>query len=131
MYRDEQNKPDVLGHFEQLVLTAIVTLGGEAYGVPINDKVCELAQKRINMGSLYLTLDRMEEKKLLSSWHSDPAKEPRGRPRRFYRLEPAGLRALEQSLANAKRLSEQLDDNSGSIKPWLARQQKKLVRQNS
>ena len=121
-------KPESLGHFEQLVLTAIVTLGGETYGVPIYDKVCELAGRRVNQGSLYITLDRMEEKGLLSSRLSDPAKELRGRPKRFYRLMPAGFGALEESLENAKRLSEIFDDRSGSIRRWLKRT--RLVHQN-
>jgi PadR family transcriptional regulator len=124
-------KPEPLGHFEQVVLTAIVSLGGESYGVPIYDKVCDLAERRINLGSLYITLDRMEEKGLLASRLSDPAKEPRGRPKRFYRLQPDGFAALEESLANAKRLSEIFDDNSGSIRRWITKRKTRLVRQDT
>src|SRR5688572_23066801 len=102
MTKQELPAPESIGHFEQLLLTSIMMLGGETYGVPIYDKVCELAEKRVNMGSMYLTLDRMEEKGLLSSWYSDPAKEPRGRSKRFYRMETAGLRALEESIETAK-----------------------------
>src|SRR5438046_2613943 len=46
---------ETLGQFEQLILTAIKTIGKEAYGVPIYEKVCELSDKRINFGSLYVT----------------------------------------------------------------------------
>jgi len=120
--------PETIGHFEQILLTAIMMLGGETYGVPIYDKVCEIAEKRVNLGSLYLTLDRLEDKGLLSSRLSDPAKAPRGRPKRFYRLEPAGLRALEGTVENAKRLSELFDDNSRSIRRWLQKR-KTIIRQ--
>jgi len=119
--KGETPKPDLLGHFEQRLLTAVMMLGGESYGVPIYDKVCELAEKRINQGSLYLTLDRMEEKGLLASRLSSPAKELRGKPKRFYRLTATGLHALEESVENAKRLSEIFDDNSGSIRRWLTK----------
>ena len=51
---------ETLGQFEQLILTAIKTIGKDAYGVPIYEKVCELSDKRINFGSLYVTLDRLE-----------------------------------------------------------------------
>jgi len=129
MMKRELPAPETIGHFEQVILTAIMTLGGESYGGPIYDKVCELAERRVNMGSLYLTLDRLEEKRLLSSRQSDPAKEPRGRPKRFYRLETAGLRALEESVENAKRLSEIFDGNSGSVRRWL-KKRSKLVRQD-
>jgi PadR family transcriptional regulator, regulatory protein PadR len=121
MAQNEMPARETVGQFEQYVLTAIMKLGGEAYGVPIYDKVCELAEKRVNQGSLYITLDRLEGKGLLSSWQTDPAKEPRGRPKRYYRLMPAGLRALEESLNTAKRLSEIFDDTSGSIRRWLKR----------
>jgi PadR family transcriptional regulator, regulatory protein PadR len=122
----EQPRSDKIGHFEQLILTAIIMLGGEDYGVPIYDRVCELAGKRVNQGSLYLTLDHLEEKGMLASRLSDPAKEPRGRPKRYYRLEPAGFQALEETVENAKRLSEIFDDNSGTIKKWLKKRTRQL-----
>ena len=39
-------KPDSLGQFEQLVLTAILTLRDNAYGVTIHAKVMELARPK-------------------------------------------------------------------------------------
>jgi PadR family transcriptional regulator PadR len=129
MMKRELPAPETIGHFEQTILTAIMMLGGENYGVPIYDKACELAERHINTGSFYLTLDRMEEKGLLSSTWSDPAKEPRGRPKRFFRLEPAGLRALEASVENAKRISEIFDETSGGIRQWL-KKRARLVRQD-
>jgi PadR family transcriptional regulator, regulatory protein PadR len=122
--------PEALGSFEQLLLTSIMMLGGETYGVPIYDKVCELAEKRINLGSMYLTLDRMEEKGLLASWRSEGASEPRGRSKRYYRIEASGLRALEETLENAKRLSAIFDDNSGGIRRWL-KQRARLARRDT
>src|SRR5262245_59516570 len=115
----DTSKNAPLGHFEQIIITAIMTLGGESYGVPIYDEGSKLAERRINQGSLYTTLDRLEEKGLLSSWLSDPSKEPRGKPRRFYRLERAGLDALRDSLDSAKRLSEIFDGESGKIRRWI------------
>ena len=110
-------KPDSLGQFEQLVLTAILMLRDEAYGVPIHDKVTELADRRINMGSLYVTLDRLERKHLVFSWLSRATVERRGKPKRFYRLEPDGLRALEESVATSKRVAGAFDD-SWSFRKW-------------
>ena len=37
-------KTDQLGNFEQMVLTAVMRLGEEAYGVSINEKVGEIAE---------------------------------------------------------------------------------------
>src|SRR5215471_13623501 len=60
---------DSLGQFEQLVLTAILTLRDDAYGVTIHAKVEELARpKAASLGAVYVTLDRLEDKGFVSSW---------------------------------------------------------------
>ena len=98
-------KADSVGQFEQLVLTAILTLYDEAYGVTVHAKVCELARpKSISLGAVYVTLDRLEDKSLISSWLTDPTPERGGRAKRCYRLEALGERALEESAATAKRV---------------------------
>ena len=64
---------DTCGQFEQLVLTAILTLDEDAYGVTIHRKVQELSSpKSVTLGAVYVTLDRLEEKAFVSSWLSDP-----------------------------------------------------------
>ena len=98
-------KVDPIGQFEQLVLTAILTLRDDAYGVTIHSKVEELAQpKAASLGAVYVTLDRLEDKGLVSSWLSDPTPERGGRAKRCYRLEALGERALQESAITAKRI---------------------------
>ncbi len=98
-------KPDSLGQFEQLVLTAILTLREDAYGVTIHSKVQELARPRaVSLGAVYVTLDRLEDKGLVTSWLSDPTPERGGRAKRCYRLEALGERALQESAVTAKRI---------------------------
>lgn len=94
-----------LGQFEQMVLTAILTLGENAYGITIHKKVQELSQpKSVMLGAVYVTLDRMEDKGLVSSVLTDPTPERGGRAKRCYRVEPTGTRALQQSAAAVQRL---------------------------
>ncbi len=98
-------KAESLGQFEQLVLTAILGLRDDAYGVTIHAKVGELARPRaVSLGAVYVTLDRLEDKGLVRSWLSDPTPERGGRAKRCYRLEALGERALEESAATAKRV---------------------------
>jgi PadR family transcriptional regulator PadR len=98
-------KPDSIGQFEQLVLTAILALREDAYGVTIHSKVEELAQpKPVSLGAVYVTLDRLEDKGLVASWLSNPTPERGGRAKRCYRLEGLGERALEDSAVTAKRI---------------------------
>jgi PadR family transcriptional regulator PadR len=115
--------PESLGQFEQLVLTAILSLGQDAYGVTIHRKVVELARpKAVSLGAVYVTLDRLEDKGLVASWLSDPTPERGGRAKRYYRLEAAGERALEESAVTAKRVWDQIAEVWG--KQW-ARQWKR------
>ena len=94
-----------LGQFEQLVLTSILALEGEAYGVTIHAKVEDLSRPRkVARGAVYATLDRLEDKRLIASWLSEPRKERGGRSRRCYRLEKSGEKALRESIRMARRL---------------------------
>jgi len=98
-------KPDSLGQFEQLVLTAILGLREDAYGVTIHSKVEELARpKAVSLGAVYVTLVRLEDKGLIASWLSDPTPERGGRAKRCYRIEALGERALQESAVTAKRM---------------------------
>jgi DNA-binding PadR family transcriptional regulator len=93
-----------LGEFEQLVLLAILKLGEEAYGVPIQREIEARAGRRVTVGALYATLDRLEGKRLLHSWFADPTPQRGGRSKRYFRLLPAGLEALAESKAAYERI---------------------------
>jgi PadR family transcriptional regulator, regulatory protein PadR len=108
--------PGSVGQFEQIILTAILSLREEAYGVTIHEKAVELSKlKKISPGAVYVTLDRLEDKGLISSRLSDPTPERGGRSKRFYRLEALGERALEESAATAKRVWETVAEIWGDV----------------
>ena len=107
---------DSLGQFEQLVLSAIVALGDKAYAVTIHEKVEDLAQpKSVSSGAVYITLDRLEDKGLVRSWLADPTPERGGRRKRYYQLQAAGERALEESLKAALRMVDVVQEFWGGI----------------
>lgn len=98
-------RAESLGQFEQLVLTAILTLRADAYGITIHEKVQELAHpKAVSLGAIYVTLDRLEDKGMVSSRLSDPTPERGGRAKRYYHLEGAGEIALQEAAMTAKRI---------------------------
>jgi PadR family transcriptional regulator len=120
-------KPDSLGQFEQLVLTAILTLREDAYGVSIHAKAAELAKpKDVSLGAVYVTLDRLEDKGLVTSRLSDPTPERGGRAKRCYQLEALGERALQESAATAKRIWDVTAEIWG--KDWPKEQWAKVPR---
>lgn len=82
-----------LGEFEALVLTAVVRAGQGANGTAIYREIGERSGRDPSLPSVHVTLRRLEEKGLLVSDTGDPS--PRGgRPQRYYRLTPAGVRSL-------------------------------------
>src|SRR6187551_2570888 len=99
--------PESIGQFEHVVLAAVLALGDSAYGVTIHTKVEELVSPRtVALGAVYATLDRLEDKGLVTSWLSDPTPERGGRSKRHYRLEQDGKRALRESILAAQRICD-------------------------
>ncbi len=86
-----------LGEFEQVVLLAVLRLGDDAYGVPIRTEIEKRAGRRVTVGALYATLDRLESKQLIHSWFADPTPQRGGRSKRYFKLLPKGVQALEES----------------------------------
>ena len=95
---------DSPGEFEQLVLLAVLRLGDDAYAVPVRREIEERAGRPPARGAVYVTLERLEEKGYLESWLGEPVAERGGRPRRYYRVRPAGVRALEESWTALRRM---------------------------
>jgi DNA-binding PadR family transcriptional regulator len=86
-----------LGEFEQIVLLALLRLGDNAYGVPVRREIEQRTGRSLTVGALYRTLDRLENKGYVSSRFGDPVPERGGRSKRYFRVEPAAIRALRES----------------------------------
>ena len=83
-----------LGEFEQLVMLAVLPLGNEAYGMTVRRELEKTARRTVTIGSVYGTLERLEEKGLMNSWRGEAEAVRGGRSRRYFRVEPKGERAL-------------------------------------
>jgi DNA-binding PadR family transcriptional regulator len=88
-----------LGDLEHLVLLAILRLGPEAYGIPILNEVCAQSGRDVARATVYVALKRLEQKRLVVSRLGDSTPERGGRAKRFFKLKPAGLKALRESRA--------------------------------
>lgn len=82
------------GEFEHMVLASVLRLGPEAYGAAILREIEERTGRSVPGGSLYVTLDRLEEKGLLESRMGDPEPGRGGRPKRFMSVTPEGVLAV-------------------------------------
>jgi DNA-binding PadR family transcriptional regulator len=102
-----------LGEFEQLVLLAILRLGADAHGVGIGRELEAQAGRIVSRGSLYTTLDRLEQKQLVR-WKIAPGGDERGRlPRRVYTLSARGVSSIRAAQQVFRRMSKGLDDLLG------------------
>lgn len=84
-----------LGEFEEIVLLAVGILHGNAYGVTIRDEIEKQMQRKVSIGSLQITLRRLESKGFLRSFQGDTEEARRGRPKLFFELTAYGKKAIE------------------------------------
>jgi PadR family transcriptional regulator, regulatory protein PadR len=83
-----------LGSFELIVMLAVIRLGDDAYGVPISRQIKERGGRSVTFGSLYATLERLEQKGLISSELGEPTPERGGRAKKYFRVTTKGLREV-------------------------------------
>ncbi|MDQ3820984.1 MAG: PadR family transcriptional regulator [Acidobacteriota bacterium] len=102
-------KKDYLGSFEEIVLLAVLSLGAEAYGMRIRQKVAEATERDVSIGAIYATLDRLERKGYIKSWQGEATKERGGRAKRYFKVEGAGQQALNDTSAARNKLTVGLD----------------------
>jgi PadR family transcriptional regulator PadR len=88
-----------LGEFEQMLLLAIMQLEDGAYGVRLMEELERRVGRRVSRGSVYVTLDRLEDKGWVASETSASRPGRGGRPRRIVRVTPEGVDALRKSRA--------------------------------
>lgn len=87
---------------EELILLTVLKLKEDAYCVPIYDEIQKMPGKDWTLGSIYPPLYRLEQKGFLTSEMGEPTAERGGKRKRFYRITPKGLEALQE----IKRLHE-------------------------
>jgi len=97
-------QPVTLGEFEQVVLLAILRLDEDAYGVSIRKEIMSCTERKPSPGALYTTLDRLEERGLVTSRFGDPTPQRGGRAKRFFKVTAAGLKAVARVQRGYQRL---------------------------
>jgi DNA-binding PadR family transcriptional regulator len=84
----------LLGELEQLVLLAIVRLEDRAYAVTIREEIQRQTGFNLSRGSIYVTLERLQQKGYVSSWFADPTPERGGKAKRYFKVRAVALREL-------------------------------------
>ena len=111
----------MLGDFEQLILMALVRLRANAYGVSMRKEIEERTGRSISAGAIYTALDRLESRGFVSSRLGDPTPQRRGRPRKFYELEPPGAEALHRSYSALSQMAKGIGPKLADLAAHAAR----------
>jgi len=90
-----------LGTLELATLLAVARLRDKAYGLAIRRDLAARTGRDYSVGAIYTTLQRLEDKGLLTSHHSEPLPVRGGRSRRHFALTGAGARALREAERHA------------------------------
>jgi len=94
-----------LGVLEEQILVAVIRTGDTAYGMQVRREIERLTERELAIGAVYATLDRLEEKGLLSSRRVISE----GASRRIFAVSIAGARALADTRAMRERLWRGVD----------------------
>lgn len=97
-------KGSYLGDLEEIVLLAVARCEPEAYGMRLRREIEEQSGRRVAIGAVYASLERLQDKALIRPAEPPHDDERDARARRFFVITPAGTRALEETAALRDRL---------------------------
>ncbi len=86
-----------LGEFEQEVMMAILRMRGERFSLEVRKVIEEATGRRVSRGAFYTTLERLEEKGLVSWENALPAGARRNMPQRNFSVTDRGLEVLRET----------------------------------
>ena len=100
---------DYLGEFEHIVVLAILRLQDNAYGVTVRQEIEFRTKREVSIGAVYATLERLETKGYVKSYHGDPSPERGGRSKRFFQVTAKGVAAVNRTHRALRSMTEGLD----------------------
>lgn len=104
-----------MGFLEEAVMLVVLALGEGAYGVAIRDELSKRTRKDYSLGATYTTLDRLNDKELLTSWLGDPSPERGGRAKRFFKLTDRGRKLLDERIRARQELTQDVPLGGGVL----------------
>lgn len=100
----------LLGEFELLVLLALVRLGNGAYGAAIGREIRERTSRDAAVGTLYMALARLQQKKMIASYVGMPVRQRGGRRRKHYIIDADGQKALGRAYRAVAAMAEGIEE---------------------
>lgn len=87
---------DFLTKLEELILISVWRLKENAYGTTIFKHIQEVTGKKLSLGGVYFPLDRLAKRGFLEAYVGEATPERKGLSKRYYKLTPKGMAALDE-----------------------------------
>jgi PadR family transcriptional regulator PadR len=87
----------LLTDFEIMILLAIIRIGDEAYGVPIEREIETTTGRAVQLPAIYAALDRLERQGLVESRLGEATAQRGGRAKKYFSLTPAGMGSVRDT----------------------------------
>ncbi len=108
-------KANYLGEFELVVMLTVIRLGDGAYGVPVSREIEQQTGRDVAFGTVYATLERLQEKGFVCSNLGDATPERGGRAKRYFRVTATGLRKVRETRQSLIGLWRGLREVEGGV----------------
>ena len=93
-----------LTDLEQLLLLSVLRQEDDAYAATLQADIEDSAERRVSLGSIHVTLARLEERALVRSQKTAPQPVRGGKARRRYAVTEEGRGALEWNRAVLEKM---------------------------
>ncbi len=87
----------MLTKLEEQILMTVWRFKGEGYGVNIFQYLENINEKRVTMGVVYDTMERLRKKGYLETFMGEPSPVRGGMRKKFYKVTEDGIEALAKS----------------------------------
>jgi DNA-binding PadR family transcriptional regulator len=112
-------KGERLGEFEELTLLAVASLGEDAYGVAVQQRLEREMRSEVSLGAVYSALERMETKGFVTSSLGKATAARGGRRKRLFEVTPLGQRTLRDVRRTRESLWSAALDGWRRVSPRL------------
>jgi DNA-binding PadR family transcriptional regulator len=106
----------MISKLEELILLIVFRGGRDTTAGDVQGALSEASKKEQSFGSVFTTLDRLSDKKLVRWRKGEPVERRGGRAPRLYEITAAGRKALDESV----RATRAAAGGAKALEPWGA-----------
>lgn len=104
-----------LGELEIMVLSAILNVGDQGYGLRLCEEIADRTDRKVSVGAMYTTLYRLERKGMVTSETGEPGRSRGGRAKRFFHITSLGTETLHASLRAIDAMTRDFWPQAGAL----------------